>query len=1215
MLGILKFFTTLLNAIPVVGGVLESLLDKIIDSALTKERENRKTIFAGLELYFNTMMNVGRFRHVSIDPTILSPVMSLNSQQVEGSLQDLLLDKWEPGRHFMLIGDGGAGKTISQLNLCKLLNDSFNLDDCIPIYISLSDYNYYTVNYDTPFLASRILKMSGKSIEIRTLFQCLNRHLKNKKDKRNRPSAVLMLDGFNEITVDDKSALIHEIKSIVNDYPNICLILSSRYSIKNGNEWLEIFEKYSLSQLSSTGIEGYLSNNNIPIPNDDSLMNLLGNPMMLTLYCKVSSMPKSKTHSAVNSLLKKTINTCGELLNNYLVSLVVKEKNDDPNLQISNRNSFLILYLLPYIGYRMERDGCFYFTYEQMCDVIADGLNEFTDRKYRGMLAAHCGFNFINNLTSKAKKPDAFVNSAIGILVNEIMMLVEEDAADGYCCYSFLHQNYRDFFAASFIVISIKACIPFDELSECLFDRLLPIHLIRFISEIEGEYSFRRRIGDLNYSYNRDESVFSRYLETCRGKKSLDLGCTVQNIIEIWKYSRGELTGIDFSSLNLKGCIFNNVICGRRRSDGSYLSADFSNSIIDMNSFMPQGHFQWVYSVVYCNEEKGCVSASRDKYIKEWLLKTSKCIYSFKCDVEPVYAQLIDDDRILGVLSDDTIIIISKNDNTISKRYSCAACVTAVAHNDAAVFVSLSNGDVIEYNNVSDSFTIVGSIPDVIKSIAVCPDNRTLLLGSSSGNVFVLDILHGTTKKIKIGDKAIKCIACGKNANTFAFTDGGSEIWEYSYGKKIVAFTGHTADIEKICYSHDHTKLLSCSADNTIKEWSVEYKECTQTYSLHYDTVLWIEYNSSSNKFLSSSRDFAIREWNSKTNECEVELIGLSYFMRSTQFDYNAGKVLSALSDGSIREWDVKTGKCINTYLGHKARVYSAIYDSTCTRILSSSLDKSVYEWEVDNENMFVECGKHDDCVDSATYIDDDNAMSIDSDGDIAVYKRKNGRLNKTSAFKIVMGNGILPNKTVGVNTLYYLPSSDKLYITSWDKSIYRTSLTSKTVDHILKHHNDWIYCCAFTKDKKTMYSSSKDGTICVWSINQESAPRFLKSFDLSMGSIYTIELDESEESLLCSTANSDILIVNADSGEEILRLKGHKSRVFSARYSRDYRYVVSYSEDQQIIIWDLVHREILNVIPCIMGIMVNGCTFNNITTNSPQYLKDIITRYGGVGL
>lgn len=110
MLGILKFFTTLLNAIPVVGGVLESLLDKIIDSALTKERENRKTIFAGLELYFNTMMNVGRFRHVSIDPTILSPVMSLNSQQVEGSLQDLLLDKWEPGRHFMLIGDGGAGK-------------------------------------------------------------------------------------------------------------------------------------------------------------------------------------------------------------------------------------------------------------------------------------------------------------------------------------------------------------------------------------------------------------------------------------------------------------------------------------------------------------------------------------------------------------------------------------------------------------------------------------------------------------------------------------------------------------------------------------------------------------------------------------------------------------------------------------------------------------------------------------------------------------------------------------------------------------------------------------------------------------------------------------------------------------------------------------------------------------------------------------------------
>ena len=51
----------------------------------------------------------------------------------------------------------------------------------------------------------------------------------------------------------------------------------------------------------------------------------------------------------------------------------------------------------------------------------------------------------------------------------------------------------------------------------------------------------------------------------------------IQNLIEIWKYSRGELTGIDFSSLNLKDCIFNNVICGRKIVDGSYLSADFSN--------------------------------------------------------------------------------------------------------------------------------------------------------------------------------------------------------------------------------------------------------------------------------------------------------------------------------------------------------------------------------------------------------------------------------------------------------------------------------------------------------------------------------------------------------------------------------------------------------------------------------------------------------------
>ena len=153
-----------------------------------------------------------------------------------------------------------------------------------------------------------------------------------------------------------------------------------------------------------------------------------------------------------------------------------------------------------------------------------------------------------------------------------------------------------------------------------------------------------------------------------------------------------------------------------------------------------------------------------------------------------------------------------------------------MAHTDEIVYVSLSNGKAIAYNSLSSSFTDVWNISDIITSISVSSDTKTLLIGSSSGNVFAFDILHRTNKTIKIGSKAIKCIACGKNANKFAFTDGGCEIWEYSLGEKNVAYTGHAAEVEKICYSHDCTKLLSCSADNTIKEWSVEYKECSQTY-------------------------------------------------------------------------------------------------------------------------------------------------------------------------------------------------------------------------------------------------------------------------------------------------------------------------------------------------------------------------------------------------
>jgi WD40 repeat protein len=51
--------------------------------------------------------------------------------------------------------------------------------------------------------------------------------------------------------------------------------------------------------------------------------------------------------------------------------------------------------------------------------------------------------------------------------------------------------------------------------------------------------------------------------------------------------------------------------------------------------------------------------------------------------------------------------------------------------------------------------------------------------------------------------------------------DGTVKIWEVSLGKELLSCKGHTNTINSVAFSPDGKRLVSGSADNTVRVWKL----------------------------------------------------------------------------------------------------------------------------------------------------------------------------------------------------------------------------------------------------------------------------------------------------------------------------------------------------------------------------------------------------------
>ena len=85
--------------------------------------------------------------------------------------------------------------------------------------------------------------------------------------------------------------------------------------------------------------------------------------------------------------------------------------------------------------------------------------------------------------------------------------------------------------------------------------------------------------------------------------------------------------------------------------------------------------------------------------------------------------------------------------------------------------------------------------------------------------------------------------------------------------EQFVTLQGHTSNVWSVAFNHDGSKIVSGSADKTVKVWdAVTDRGVLQTLEGHTSCVFSVAFNHDGSKIVSGSRDKTFKVWSASAH-------------------------------------------------------------------------------------------------------------------------------------------------------------------------------------------------------------------------------------------------------------------------------------------------------------------------------------------------------------
>jgi len=286
------------------------------------------------------------------------------------------------------------------------------------------------------------------------------------------------------------------------------------------------------------------------------------------------------------------------------------------------------------------------------------------------------------------------------------------------------------------------------------------------------------------------------------------------------------------------------VVSGSRDNSLVSWTANTSRSFLDDEFALParrlEGHSGFVQDVALTNNAEYALSASWDRSLRLWNLKTGACFGKFLGHTKDVLSTAFSPDNrhILSGGRDGKLKIWNvKGECVYTLEKDChtdwVSCVRFSPAVQSPVIVSGGWDNVVKVWSLSDFrclHTLKGHT-GYVSSVTVSPDGSLCASGGKDGVAKLWDLNRG---------ESLYELACNETINQLAFspnrywlvaaTETAIHIWDLENKSKIAELTAPKAEGDKakapeclsVAWSADGATLFAGFTDGTIRAWGVK---------------------------------------------------------------------------------------------------------------------------------------------------------------------------------------------------------------------------------------------------------------------------------------------------------------------------------------------------------------------------------------------------------